>query len=114
MADLIGHGVEVQAKLSSLVPIGTSIYSSAVYVFESPHGSGSHRVDTVVSPLRVVGERYRLVFDPRNTKRVRLGPMAAARREHKTRLGFKRSAQRSALLSGAVCVLATVGLIAGA
>jgi hypothetical protein len=113
MAALIERGVGVQAKLSSLVPIGTSVYSSAVCVFESPHGSGSHRVDTVMSPVHVVGERYPLVFDPRNTKRVRLGPMAAARRQHKTRLGFKRSAQRSALLSGAVCVLAMVGLIAG-
>ncbi|CAM5232039.1 hypothetical protein SSPIM334S_04560 [Streptomyces spiroverticillatus] len=59
----------------------------------------------------VVGQRYPLVFDPQNTRRVHLGTKVAVRRERKRRQGYVRNARRMTLLALAGGALATVGLI---
>lgn len=111
MTELCESGVEVQAQLVSLVPFGNRGYAHAVYEFPSPHGSTRHQKGAEVGPAHVVGDRYPMVFDPRNTKRVHLGTKAAVRRERKRRQGYLRNAQRMALVSFAAGALATVGLI---
>ncbi|MER7521030.1 DUF3592 domain-containing protein [Streptomyces sp. NPDC126499] len=111
MTELYESGVEVRAKLVSLVPFGTNGYASATYEWQSPEGSGRFNTGASVGPAHVVGQRYPLVFDPRNTKRVHLGTKVAVRRERKRRQGYARNARRMALLSFAAGALATVGLI---
>ncbi|WP_406860823.1 DUF3592 domain-containing protein [Streptomyces sp. HUAS MG47] len=111
MTELYETGVEVRAELVSLVPFGKDGYASATYVWQSPDGSGRLNKGANVGPAHKVGERYPLVFDPQNTKRVHLGTKVAVRRERKRRQGYVRDAQRMALLAFAAGTLATVGMI---
>ncbi|MFF8387314.1 hypothetical protein ACF053_27235 [Streptomyces kanasensis] len=111
MTELYESGVEVQAELVGLAPFGTNGYASAVYEWLSPEGSGRYQTGAKVGHAHVVGQRYPLVFDPRNIKRVHLGTKVAVRRERKRRQGYVRSAQRMALLAFAAGALATVGLV---
>ncbi|MFF8830815.1 hypothetical protein [Streptomyces sp. NPDC015131] len=111
MTELYESGVEVRAELVSLVPFGTRGYASAVYAWQSPEGSGRYQTGASVGHAHVVGQSYPLVFDPQNTRRVRLGTKVAVRRERKRRQGYVRDAQRMALLALAGGALATVGLI---
>ncbi|MEU8619836.1 DUF3592 domain-containing protein [Streptomyces sp. NPDC048623] len=111
MTGLCESGVEVQAKLISLVPFGKNGYASVTYEFETATGTVRHNKGANRGPAHVIGHEYPMVYDPQNPKSVHLGDMAAARKERKRRQGDVRGAQRFALLSLAVGVLATVGLI---
>lgn len=110
MTELYESGVEVRAELVSLVPFGTRGYASAVYAWQSPQGSGRFSKGASVGPAHVVGQRYPLVFDPRNIRRVHLGTKVAVGRERRRRRGYVRNAQRMALLSTVVGALAAAGL----
>ncbi|MFE2163547.1 DUF3592 domain-containing protein [Streptomyces sp. NPDC059447] len=112
MTELSESGVEVQARLVSLVPFGERGYASVVYEFETPGGGVSrHQKGALRGPAHVVGDLYPLVHDPENAKRVHMGTLSTVRKERKRRRGYLRNAQRMALLSFAAGVLATVGLI---
>ncbi|MFI6874531.1 DUF3592 domain-containing protein [Streptomyces sp. NPDC050400] len=111
MTELYESGVEVQAQLVSLVPFGNRGYAHAHYEFPSPQGPARHEKGAEVGPAHVVGERYPMVFDPQNTKRVHLGTKASVRRERARRVGYVRNAKRMAVLSFAAGTLATVGLV---
>lgn len=112
MKELSESGIEVQARLVSLVPFGTRGYAHAVYEFESPGGgTARHQSGATVGPAYVVGDSYPLVHHPENTKRLHMGTMSTVRRERRSRQSSVRGARRTALLSVAAGVLATVGLI---
>lgn len=111
MTKLNESGAEVRAKLVNLVPFGTNGYANAVYEWQSPEGSGQHHRGVNVGHAHVVGQRYPLVFDPRNTKCVHLGTQVAVRRECKRLKRQVRRMRRMALLSFVAGALATVGLI---
>ncbi|MCX2179760.1 hypothetical protein KV205_04325 [Streptomyces sp. SKN60] len=111
MTGLCQSGVEVQAKLVSLVPFGNRGYASVTYEFQTPTGTVRHNKGASQGPAHVIGHEYPMVYDPQNTKSVHLGDMAAAHKERRNREGYVRGAQRLTLLSLAAGVLATVGLI---
>ncbi|MET8570307.1 DUF3592 domain-containing protein [Streptomyces sp. NPDC004783] len=112
MTDLHESGVEVQARLVSLRPINTRGTGSAVYEFSTGDGrTVQHGAGVSMGPAHVVGDLYPLVYDPHNVKRVHMGTKATVRKERKWRGGSVRGAQRTAVLSLAVGVLATVGLM---
>jgi hypothetical protein len=112
MTELIESGIEVQARLVSLVPFVKQDYASAVYEFTTPNGqTARHQTGVTLGPAHVVGDPYPLVHHPQNTKRLHMGTMSTVRRERRSRRGSVTFAQRMALVSFAAGVLATVGLI---
>lgn len=112
MTELSESGVEVQARLVSLVPFGERGYAHVVYEFETAEGGiNRHQAGASRGPAHVVGHLYPLVHDPENPKRVHMGTLSTVRKERKRRRGYVRSSQRMALLSFTAGVLATVGLI---
>ncbi|HEY9373445.1 DUF3592 domain-containing protein [Streptomyces sp.] len=109
---LAESGIEVEAKLVSLVPFGNRRYASATYEFPTPDGgTARHNKGETFGPALVVGDPYPLVHDPENAKSVHMGTMATVRREVRFRRSSVRGAKRTALVSFAAGVLATVGLI---
>ncbi|MFI8823933.1 DUF3592 domain-containing protein [Streptomyces sp. NPDC053431] len=112
MTELNESGVEVEARLVSLRPINTTGTGSAVYEFDTQHGqTAQYRTGVTMGPAHVVGDRYPLVYDPLNTRRVHMGTKATVRRERKNRHVSVRGATWLTLLSLAAGTLATVGLI---
>ncbi|MFD4247606.1 DUF3592 domain-containing protein [Streptomyces sp. NPDC058525] len=112
MTELSESGVEVPARLVSLVPFGKRGYAHVVYEFETPDGGTvRHQKGASRGPAHVVGHLYPLVHDPENTQRVHMGTLSTVRKERKRRQGYMRNSQRVALLSFAAGVLAAVGLI---
>ncbi|MGW2020456.1 hypothetical protein [Streptomyces sp. NPDC001927] len=112
MTELSESGVEVQARLVSLAPFGTRGYASVTYEFPTPNGgTARHNKGANFGPAHVVGDEYPLVHHPTNTRIVHMGTLSTVRQERGRRKGYMRSAQRTALLSLAAGVLATIGLI---
>ncbi|MFJ7157376.1 DUF3592 domain-containing protein [Streptomyces sp. NPDC101118] len=112
MMRLSESGVEVQARLVSLVPFGERGYAHVVYEFETPGGGiARHEKGASRGPAHVVGHLYPLVHEPDNTRSVHMGTLSTVRRERRRRQGYVRSSRRMALLALAAGVLATVGLI---
>ncbi len=111
MRELHESGIEVRAELVSLVPFGTRGYARVVYEWQSPEGSGRHTQGANMGHAHVVGRRYPLVFDPRNTKRAHLGTQVAVRRECKRLERQVRHMRRMALASFLTGALATAGLV---
>ncbi|WP_405444889.1 hypothetical protein [Streptomyces erythrochromogenes] len=112
MTELAQSGVEVEARLMSLVPFGTRGYASAAYEFQTPDGRAArHQTGVNFGSAHVVGDAYPLVHHPTNTKVVHMGTLSTVRKEVRFRKSSVRGAQRTALLSLAAGVLATIGLI---
>ncbi|MFI8962433.1 DUF3592 domain-containing protein [Streptomyces sp. NPDC053493] len=112
MKELSESGVEVQARLVTLVPFGNRGYAHVAYEFTTPGGGiARHEKGAIRGPAHVVGHRYPLVHDPENTRRVHMGTLATVRKELRRRKSYLRNMRRMALLSLAAGVLAAVGLI---
>ncbi|MEU4268269.1 hypothetical protein [Streptomyces sp. NPDC026092] len=112
MTELSATGVEVQSRLVRVEPFGQRGYASVTYEFPTPTGgTARHGTGANFGAAHVVGDAYPLVHHPTNTKIVHMGTMSTVRQERERRKGYLRGAQRTALLSFAAGVLATIGLI---
>ncbi|MEU7278924.1 hypothetical protein AB0A69_09135 [Streptomyces sp. NPDC045431] len=114
MTELDETGIEVQARLVSLVPFGKGRFAHAVYEFEGPGGTYvRHEQGATVGPAHVVGETYAFVHHPQFPKRLHMGTAKTIRKERRARARYLREGQRIALCSLAAGVLAGVGLVFG-
>ncbi|GAA2467820.1 hypothetical protein [Streptomyces lavendulocolor] len=112
MTELDETGIEVQARLVSLVPFGNGQYAHAHYEFESPDGSPvRHRTGATVGPAHVVGDTYAFVHHPQFPTRLHMGTKQTVRKERKNRAGLLRCAQWIMFGSLVTEALAVVGLV---
>ncbi|MFH8473636.1 hypothetical protein [Streptomyces sp. NPDC018000] len=112
MTELNETGIEVQARLVSLVPFGTKGYAHALYEFEGPNGETvRHQKGATAGPAHVVGDTYPLVHHPQRTNRLHMGTKKTVRKERRMQAGYMRNAQWMALISLVAGALAIVGFV---
>ncbi|MFJ8665415.1 hypothetical protein [Streptomyces sp. NPDC093600] len=112
MRELDETGIEVQARLTRVMPVGTKGYGRVLYEFDVPDGETvRYEKPDSLAPLHVVGATFPLVHHPRNTKSLHMGTKAVVRKERKSRESSVKLAYGFTSVSAAVCALAIVGLV---
>ncbi|WP_329120770.1 hypothetical protein [Streptomyces sp. NBC_01353] len=112
MTELDESGIEVQARVAHVMPVGTKGYGRVLYEFDGPNGESlRHEMPESLAPHHVVGATFPLVHHPRAAKNVKMGTMTLVRKERRMREGSVKGVRWFILMTVAVCALAVVGLV---